>query len=304
MCTWSSSVIDKTTSSSELEVKAGAAVGRVRADDHRRGRAPQRRGGLGAALLRGARPDRRPSGPARATAATRAPVLRRIAFIVFAQRVGLTLEEIGGELTKLPANRAPTRRDWSRLSSGWTERIDERIAELERLKVGLTECIGCGCLSLDRCAALQPGRPRRRARAPARATGSATAPRSIRARGADDLLHAVGQRPDRPDREHAGQAHDPADERLGARRVADDRDRGAEQGDADRPGERRLAELAPLVADARRAGRAAASAAAGRRRTTGWKRASAQRTRRSEGRWTRRGRRRRGRGRPRPFPRC
>jgi MerR family transcriptional regulator, redox-sensitive transcriptional activator SoxR len=84
------------------------------------------------------------------------PVLRRIAFIVFAQRVGLTLEEIGGELSKLPPDRAPTRRDWSRLSSKWGSRIDQRIAELERLKAGLTECIGCGCLSLDRCKLSNP----------------------------------------------------------------------------------------------------------------------------------------------------
>ena len=80
-------------------------------------------------------------------------VLRRIAFIVFAQKVGLTLEEIGAELGKLPGGRTPTRRDWSRLSAGWTE----RIAELERLRVGLTECIGCGCLSLDRCRLANPG---------------------------------------------------------------------------------------------------------------------------------------------------
>jgi len=85
------------------------------------------------------------------------PVLRRIAFIVFAQRIGLTLEEIGAELAKLPPDRAPNSRDWSRLSSGWTSRIDERIAELERLKAGLTECIGCGCLSLDRCKLANPG---------------------------------------------------------------------------------------------------------------------------------------------------
>jgi MerR family transcriptional regulator, redox-sensitive transcriptional activator SoxR len=85
------------------------------------------------------------------------PVLRRIAFIVFAQRVGLTLAEIASELAKLPENRAPTRRDWSQLSSKWTSRIDERIAELERLKLGLTECIGCGCLSLDRCRLANPG---------------------------------------------------------------------------------------------------------------------------------------------------
>ena len=84
-------------------------------------------------------------------------VLRRIAFIVFAQRVGLSLEEIGEELAKLPPNRAPTRRDWAQLSSGWSARIDERIAELERLKGGLTECIGCGCLSLDRCKLANPG---------------------------------------------------------------------------------------------------------------------------------------------------
>jgi MerR family redox-sensitive transcriptional activator SoxR len=84
------------------------------------------------------------------------PVLRRIAFIVFAQRIGLTLEEIGAELAKLPPDRAPTRRDWSTLSSGWTGRIDQRIAELERLKLGLTECIGCGCLSLDRCRLANP----------------------------------------------------------------------------------------------------------------------------------------------------
>jgi MerR family redox-sensitive transcriptional activator SoxR len=84
------------------------------------------------------------------------PVLRRIAFIVYAQRVGLTLEEIGGELAKLPANHVPTRRDWSRLSKQWSGRIDARIAELQRLKIGLTECIGCGCLSLDRCRLANP----------------------------------------------------------------------------------------------------------------------------------------------------
>jgi MerR family redox-sensitive transcriptional activator SoxR len=85
------------------------------------------------------------------------PVLRRIAFIVYAQRVGLTLHEIRLELAKLPANHAPTRRDWSRLSTKWSSRIDDRIAELERLKTGLTECIGCGCLSLDRCRLTNPG---------------------------------------------------------------------------------------------------------------------------------------------------
>ena len=87
----------------------------------------------------------------------RRPVLRRVAFIVFAQRVGLTLEEIKAELDKLPPDRVPRRRDWEQLSSGWRTRIDERIAELERLKLGLTECIGCGCLSLERCQLSNPG---------------------------------------------------------------------------------------------------------------------------------------------------
>jgi MerR family transcriptional regulator, redox-sensitive transcriptional activator SoxR len=83
-------------------------------------------------------------------------VLRRLAFIVFAQRIGLTLNEIGAELAKLDGNRAPSRRDWSSLSGTWAARIDQRIAELERLKSGLSECIGCGCLSLDRCKFANP----------------------------------------------------------------------------------------------------------------------------------------------------
>lgn len=83
-------------------------------------------------------------------------VLRRIAFIVFAQHVGLRLDEIGGELAKLPAHHVPTGDDWSRLSNMWTARIAQGIAELERLKTGLTGCIGCGCLSLDRCKLANP----------------------------------------------------------------------------------------------------------------------------------------------------
>ena len=84
-------------------------------------------------------------------------VLRRIAFIVFAQRMGLTLEEVGAELAKLPENRVPERTDWAKISSHWTKRIDERIAELERLRAGLTRCIGCGCLSLRDCQLANPG---------------------------------------------------------------------------------------------------------------------------------------------------
>jgi MerR family redox-sensitive transcriptional activator SoxR len=84
------------------------------------------------------------------------PVLRRIAFIVFAQRVGLTLAEVGEELGKLPENRVPKQDDWAQLSASWTARIDERIGELERLRASLGDCIGCGCLSLDRCQLANP----------------------------------------------------------------------------------------------------------------------------------------------------
>jgi MerR family redox-sensitive transcriptional activator SoxR len=83
-------------------------------------------------------------------------VLRRIAFIVFAQRIGLSLDEVGAALAKLPASRTPTRSDWARLSGEWTKRIDQRIAELQRLREGLTRCIGCGCLSIDRCRLANP----------------------------------------------------------------------------------------------------------------------------------------------------
>ena len=87
----------------------------------------------------------------------RRDVLRRIAFIVFAQRVGMTLDEVGEELAKLPEDRVPEGEDWAKLSAGWGERIDEHIAELQRLRAGLTGCIGCGCLSLGRCEFANPG---------------------------------------------------------------------------------------------------------------------------------------------------
>jgi MerR family transcriptional regulator, redox-sensitive transcriptional activator SoxR len=83
-------------------------------------------------------------------------VLRRIAFIVFAQKIGLSLDEVGAELAKLPADRAPSRADWARLSGNWSKRIEQRIAELQRLRAGLTECIGCGCLSIDKCRLANP----------------------------------------------------------------------------------------------------------------------------------------------------
>ena len=84
-------------------------------------------------------------------------VLRRIAFIVFAQRIGMSLDEVAIELAKLPEGRVPEGRDWAKLSRSWTGRIDERIAELQRLRAGLTGCIGCGCLSLEKCQLTTPG---------------------------------------------------------------------------------------------------------------------------------------------------
>ena len=98
-------------------------------------------------------PERTPAGHRRYARAS----LRRVAFIVFAQRVGLTLEEIGAELARLPSDRVPKAAEWERLSGPWTARIDRRIAELQRLRDSLTKCIGCGCLSLETCALANPG---------------------------------------------------------------------------------------------------------------------------------------------------
>ncbi len=84
-------------------------------------------------------------------------VLRRLAFIQVAQRVGLSLDEIGEALTTLPADAAPTRRDWTDLSAGWRSRLDGRIRLLEALRDQLDSCIGCGCLSLSRCRLSNPG---------------------------------------------------------------------------------------------------------------------------------------------------
>jgi MerR family redox-sensitive transcriptional activator SoxR len=86
----------------------------------------------------------------------RRDVLRRLAFIRIAQKVGLTLEEIVGALAELPADKAPTAKQWQHLSRGWRQRIDERIEILEALRGGLTTCIGCGCLSLRTCALANP----------------------------------------------------------------------------------------------------------------------------------------------------
>jgi MerR family transcriptional regulator, redox-sensitive transcriptional activator SoxR len=84
-------------------------------------------------------------------------VLRRLAIIRAGRNVGLTLPEIRAALATLPGDRPPTADDWARLSEGWRARLDEQIAALERLRDGLTSCIGCGCLSLGKCALSNPG---------------------------------------------------------------------------------------------------------------------------------------------------
>jgi MerR family redox-sensitive transcriptional activator SoxR len=83
-------------------------------------------------------------------------VLRRLAFIRAARNIGLTLDEVRTALGALPQARTPTRADWTRMSRSWRGRIDEQIAALERLRDGLDSCIGCGCLSLQRCRLSNP----------------------------------------------------------------------------------------------------------------------------------------------------
>jgi MerR family transcriptional regulator, redox-sensitive transcriptional activator SoxR len=100
-------------------------------------------------------------------------VLRRLAFIRTAQRVGLSLEAIHEALRTLPEGRTPTKADWARLSNNWRDELDARIDALQKLRTRLTGCIGCGCLSLRSCtlhngddefARIGPGAPRLKAR--------------------------------------------------------------------------------------------------------------------------------------------
>ncbi|WP_394827714.1 redox-sensitive transcriptional activator SoxR [Pendulispora albinea] len=82
--------------------------------------------------------------------------LRRVAFIRASQRVGIPLSTIQDALAKLPEGRTPTQEDWARLSAAWRDELDHRIEQLRRLRDNLTDCIGCGCLSLERCALANP----------------------------------------------------------------------------------------------------------------------------------------------------
>jgi MerR family transcriptional regulator, redox-sensitive transcriptional activator SoxR len=83
-------------------------------------------------------------------------VLRRVAFIRVSQRVGIPLSQIREALGRLPEERTPTRKDWERLSATWRNELDARIDQLQRLRDDLTDCIGCGCLSLSRCRLSNP----------------------------------------------------------------------------------------------------------------------------------------------------
>ena len=83
-------------------------------------------------------------------------ILRRLAFIRVAQTVGLGLEEIRTALATLPSERTPTKADWDRIARAWRPRLDDQIASLERLRDQLSDCIGCGCLSLRACALYNP----------------------------------------------------------------------------------------------------------------------------------------------------
>ncbi|MEU5809834.1 MULTISPECIES: redox-sensitive transcriptional activator SoxR [unclassified Streptomyces] len=82
--------------------------------------------------------------------------LRRVAFVRAAQRVGIPLAAIRDALAELPEERTPTKEDWARLSDLWRSELEQRITQLERLRDHLTDCIGCGCLSLKTCALSNP----------------------------------------------------------------------------------------------------------------------------------------------------
>jgi MerR family transcriptional regulator, redox-sensitive transcriptional activator SoxR len=82
--------------------------------------------------------------------------LRRVAFIRAAQTVGLSLDQVRAALARLPDERTPNKADWNKVSATWIRRVDERIAELQRLRETLNSCVGCGCLSLRTCRLYNP----------------------------------------------------------------------------------------------------------------------------------------------------
>ncbi|HTF51389.1 MAG TPA: redox-sensitive transcriptional activator SoxR [Pseudonocardia sp.] len=86
----------------------------------------------------------------------RRDTLRRVALIRIAQRVGIPLAEVRSALAELPDSRTPNRADWENLSQRWHDELDDRIKQLQQLRDEFTDCIGCGCLSLDRCRMANP----------------------------------------------------------------------------------------------------------------------------------------------------
>jgi MerR family transcriptional regulator, redox-sensitive transcriptional activator SoxR len=109
-------------------------------------------------------------------------MLRRLAFIRAARNVGLSLDEVADALAQLPKARTPTRADWGRLSKTWRARLDDQIAGLLALRDNLDSCIGCGCLSLKRCAISNPGDS-----AAVAGSGAVYLPRSLRRRAGGEL---------------------------------------------------------------------------------------------------------------------
>lgn len=86
----------------------------------------------------------------------RRDALRRVAFIRIAQRVGIPLAQVAAILALLPGGRTPTREDWRRLSECWQAELDNRMRHLEQLRSEFTDCVGCGCMSIDRCPLVNP----------------------------------------------------------------------------------------------------------------------------------------------------
>jgi len=82
--------------------------------------------------------------------------IRRLSFVMIAQQIGFTIEQIGDVLTSLPAGRTPTQKDWTRISKQFRKSLDSRIAMMTRMRDNLDGCIGCGCLSLKKCALYNP----------------------------------------------------------------------------------------------------------------------------------------------------
>ncbi|MCA8898547.1 MAG: redox-sensitive transcriptional activator SoxR [Hyphomonas sp.] len=104
------------------------------------------------------KPDRTPGGQRQFERAD----IRRLSFILIAQQMGLTIEEIGEVLSSLPEGRAPTKEDWTRISRRFRKHLDDHIAMVERLRNRLDGCIGCGCLSLKTCKLYNPDDAARR----------------------------------------------------------------------------------------------------------------------------------------------